>query len=73
MQKKIESLLKRLAIKYNKPFYVIYEIYMSEFRKTHEEINTMNQKTIKLPNWGKSIVSKSKSLRIDYTAKRKRN
>lgn len=73
MQKKIESLLKELAIKYNKPLYVIQEIYMSQFKKLHEEIKTMDQKTIKLPNWGKYIASKSKSLKIDYTAKKNRN
>jgi hypothetical protein len=56
----LELMLQEKAIKYNKPYYVIWEIYMSQFKKLREEMATYNFETIKLPNWGKYIASGTK-------------
>lgn len=57
---RIELLLEEIAKKYDKPYYVIWEIYMSQFKKVREEMGTLNYETIKLPAWGKFIPSQSK-------------
>lgn len=63
-QKRIEQLFEELAKKYNKPVYVIEEIFNSQFKKLRKEINSLDFKTIKLPNWGKYIPSKDKLSKI---------
>jgi hypothetical protein len=72
LQKKIEDILKEVAKKYNKPYNVILAVYISEFKKLKEEMNSLQFKTVKLPNWGKFIVSQKKLKKIDYVAKEAR-
>lgn len=69
MQARIKRLLEELATKYNKPVYVIEEIYNSQFKLTRDMMAELEFKTIKLPNWGKYIPSKAKLEKIDYKKK----
>ena len=64
IQKRIEVLLKEIALKYNKPIYVIEEIFMSQFRLTREQIRSLEFNTIKLPNWGKYVASNKKVIKF---------
>ncbi len=72
MQKQIEQMLKELAVRYNKPYPVILEIYNSQFKLTRDMISSLEFKTIKLPGWGKYIPSQDKLSKIDYKAKEQR-
>ena len=69
MQARIKKLLEEIAVKYNKPVYVIEEIFNSQFKLTRDNIASMEFPTIKLPNWGKYIPSESKLAKIDYKTK----
>lgn len=60
IQKRVQKILKEIALKHNKPYYVIEEIYLSQFRLTKQEINSLGFKTIKLVGWGKYITSNKK-------------
>jgi hypothetical protein len=57
---RIELLLEEVALRTGKPYYVIWEVYMSEFKKMREEMSTYNFETIKLPYWGKYVASQNK-------------
>lgn len=73
MQKRIEDIFKELAVKYNKPLYVIEEIYNSQFKLTAETMRSLEFKTIKLPNFGKFIASKEKTTAKKYIRKKELN
>lgn len=60
MQKRIEKLLNDLAEKHDKPYYVIYEVYMSQFKLVGDTMRSLEFKTIKLPSLGKFIASGKK-------------
>lgn len=70
MQKRIEDLLKELAIKYTKPIYVIEEIFNSQFKLVTETMRSLEFKTIKLPNFGKFIASEEKKTAKKYIRKK---
>ena len=72
MQPRIKKLLEEIALKHNKPFYVIEEIYNSQFKVTRDSMASMDFPTIKLPNWGKYIPSQSKLDKINYKEKQQR-
>ena len=72
LQKKIEDIIKEHASLFNLPFNVVMAVFMSEWKKTKEEINSKEFKTIKIPTFGKFIVSKKKLSKIDYAAKEER-
>lgn len=69
IQKKVEEIIKAIAKKYNKPYHVVLEAYISQFKRLREEMKKKEFKTVKLPSWGKYIVSQGKLAKIDYAAK----
>lgn len=71
-QRRIEEMFKFLGLKYDLPWYVIEEVYQSQFKKTAEEMKLLEFPIIKLPGLGKFVPSKDKLSKIDYTEKRLR-
>lgn len=72
IQKIVELILKDTAKKYNKPYHVILEIWLSQFKMLKFIMNCLTFKTVKLPSWGKYIASPGKIKKIDYAAKEAR-
>jgi len=64
IQKRVQVELQLIAKKYNKPYNVIEEIYLSQFRMTADVMRTINFDTIKLPSWGKYIASENKMIKF---------
>lgn len=62
IQKRIEKLLNEISIKYDKPYHVIYEVYMSQFKLTRDTIRSLEFKTIKLPSLGKFYIEDWKAI-----------
>lgn len=62
IQKRVELILKEVAKRHNKPYDVILEVYMSEFRAVRDTIKSLEFKTIKLPCFGKYITSDKKTI-----------
>lgn len=60
---RIELLLEDIAKKHNKPYYVVWEVYMSQFKKVREEMSSLRFETIKLPSWGKYIPSEERVIK----------
>lgn len=65
-QKKVEDLFKKLAKKYDLPANVIEEVFMSQYKKTREEVNGLEFPIIKLPSFGKFIPSQTKLSKYKY-------
>ena len=70
-QKKVEDILKRIALKYDLNWHVVEEIYNSQFKKAKLEINTLENPIIKIPNFGKFIPSSKKVEKKKINAQRK--
>lgn len=60
IQKRIQKELQEIAKQYDKPYHVIEEIYLSQFRLTAEKMRSLEFCSIKLPSWGKYIASNNK-------------
>lgn len=69
MQRKVEEIIIAIAKKYDKPYEVIYAAYTSQFKKLREIMKERGHEIVKLPTWGKYIVSMGKLEKIDYDAK----
>lgn len=69
IQKEVHDIIVELAKKFNKPVYVIEEIYLSQWKFLKEKVSQEGKlcnefKTIKLPKWGKYYLSESKLAHI---------
>lgn len=69
IQKEVQELIKQIAKKYNKPIYVIEEVFLSQWKFLKDKISNSKDdmedfKTIKLPEWGKYYLSESKLAHI---------
>ena len=63
MQREIQELINKIALKYDKPVYVIEELFMSQWKFVKERISKEEPsafKTIKLPKWGKYYLAERK-------------
>ncbi len=65
LQKQVIHLIKKLAVKYDLPDYVIEKILTSEFKAIKEWIRSGQFETIHLIHWGKYTPSKTKLKRRD--------
>lgn len=71
LQKKIDDLIKETAKKYNKPYDVVFRAWASQFKLLRETMAKKENETVKLPNWGKYIVSKPKLAKLEEYFKSK--
>lgn len=53
-----------IAKKHNKPYQVVLEIYMAQFRLVRDTMRSLEFKTIKLPSFGKYIASGEKTVKF---------
>lgn len=64
IQREVQEIFKKLAIKYNKPVQVIEEIFLSQWKFLKEKISKPEDiiefKTVKFPKWGKYYLSENK-------------
>lgn len=64
LQKKVEEMLKEVALKWDKPLHVVEEVFMSQFKLTRKSISSLNFEVIKLPALGKFIPSDNKVINL---------
>ena len=60
IQKRVEQIIQEIADKHNKPYHVVEEIYLSQFRLVAETMKGLTFETIKLPSFGKFLTSRKK-------------
>lgn len=53
-----------VAKKHNKPYEVVYEVYMAQFKLVRDTMRSLEFKTIKLPSFGKYIAGSEKTIKF---------
>lgn len=57
-------MLKDIAKKHDKPYQVVLEVYMAQFRLVRDTMRSLEFKTIKLPSLGKYIAGGEKTIKF---------